>query len=336
MALYSAAWGLVTQADATPQPIASDPLATAYAMLANLYEQHTPAIAIMPVIETSGSGAREIVIPCEPSADGLDYVFRMVGRKASGALSVTVTISEYVSSSWSAIVSSASTALGAGTDFDVEIALSPIDPASEALRLEITAAGASYQIDSIAVYPDAANITAPGGTSDSGYVGAADGLIGSSDAPLTTEHLDRLAQSTRAVYRDRYQCVFGFGQPVDRNARAVADVATYGQAKAVQFGASRLYIPHAPDGKADLTIRAYGEHDHLSGTVPVRLRFSVPGREPVVATLDLPASSPGFDAASVTIPIGLNGFCDVTMEINTASAAATKTYPYAVMGWWTP
>jgi len=332
MGLYSAAWGLLKPGDAVPRPVSSAPLSTAYGMLANLYEQHTPPIVNVPITEVSGSGAREVVIPCAPSADDLDYVFRLVGTKASGALSVTVTISEYVSSSWSAIVSSASTALGAGTDFDVEIALAPIDGDATALKLEIDAAGANYQMQACAVYPDSANISAPEGTTAAGYVGAADGLIGSANAPITTEHLDRLAESTRAVYRDRKQAVVGFAQPVDRNSRLIsASSWSYGSTPQT-IGTSRLYVPGGK-GEADISCASYGE-ETATGAKYARLRFSAPGFEPVAVELEMGAGTPAFDSTTATIPLSETGFCDVRLELDAASSG--RVYPYAVVAWWTP
>jgi len=333
MALYSAAWGLITQADAVPRPLASEPLATAYAMLANLYEQHTPPIVNTPIAEVSGAGAREVVLPCSPSADDLDYVFRLVGNKASGALSVTVTISEYVSGSWSAIVSSASTALGAGTDFDVQIALSPVDGAGRALKLEIDAAGANYQMQACAVYPDSANITAPSGTTAAGYVGAADGLLGSANSPITVEHLNRLAESSRAVYRDRKQCVVGFAQPVGRTSRLIsASSWSYG-AVPQMIGTSRLYIPTTA-GEADIALASYGE-ETSTGTRYARVRFEAPGKEPVEVELQMGAGSPALDTATTTIPLTPTGYCDVKIAID-AQGGGGRVYPYAVIGWWTP
>jgi hypothetical protein len=332
MSLYSAAWGLITQADAVPRPLASEPLATAYAMLANLYEQHTPPIANTPITEASGAGAREVVIPCAPSADDLDYVFRLVGTKASGALSVTVTISEYVSSSWSAIVSSASTALGSGTDFDVEIALAPIDGDARALKLEIAAAGANYQMQACAVYPDSANISAPEGTTAAGYVGAADGLLGSANSPITVEHLNRLAESSRAVYRDRKQAVVGFAQPVGRSSRLIgANSWPYG-AVPQTLGTSRLYIPTTA-GQADITLASYGE-ETITGTQYARIRFQVTGKEPVEVELEMGAGSPAFDTATTTIPLTPTGYCDVKIAVDAQGSG--RVYPYAVIGWWTP
>lgn len=332
MALYSAAWGLITPADAVPRPLASEPLATAYGMLANLYEQHTPPILNTPITEASGTGAREVVLPCAPSADDLDYVFRLVGTKASGALSVTVTISEYVSSSWSAIVSSSSTALGSGTDYDVEIALAPVDGAATALKLEIDAAGASYQMQAVAVYPDAANITAPEGTSAAGYVGAADGLLGSANSPITVEHLNRLAESSRAVYRDRKQCVLGFAQPVDRNSRLIGANSWSYSVVPQTIGTARLYVPTAA-GEADIALASYGE-ETITGTQYARVRFTAPGKEPVEVELEMGVGPPAFDTATTTIPLTPTGYCDVQIAVDAQGGG--RVYPYAVIGWWTP
>ena len=336
MALVTPAWSVFSQADAVPRPVTAQPLQDAYEACARLYEEHTPAAVVMPCIEASGAGTREIVFGCEPSADDLDYTLRIVGTKASGALSVTFTVSEYVSSSWSAIVSSSAVALGSGTDFDVTIDLQPVDGDATAIKIDTAAAGANYQIQCVALYPDAANISAPDGTTAARYVGMTDGLIGTSNAPLTPEHLNRIAESASAVYRDRKQAVFGFGQPVSRSARAVADVATYGQGKTVQFGVARYYVPHAPNNQASITVRAYGEHDGSSGTVDVQIRFSAPGLEPVVVRLALPAGSPDFVEADAEIPVGANGFGTAQMEVVTLGTAAKTTYPYSVVGWWTP
>lgn len=240
-----------------------DPLFTTLKNANGLYESHAPALISALYTCEAAIVVRSAVfqIPLLPSADTLDYNFsHWIYGDAGGAGTMTVLVEEWTGAAWNTLENTAGIAAAASTMVRHDHT-DPIDPNATILRITLTRATDPMSPCAILVRP---GTNAPAaGTYPSGFVPFDDGLlnVGTNDAGINTEHLNRGPQMAMAVLKDRRQCVWSFVQEEGlTNTRYFAeDSATLSAGLPVRFGLAVGSIPNQVDPK--VTVLAIGSVD---------------------------------------------------------------------------
>lgn len=199
----------------------NEPLLTILSNANGMYESYSPAllVGVYTVQRFIDPAVRSAIfeIPILPSADDLDYDFsHWVKAEAGGAGNLSIKVEEWTGAGWNVLENNA--AIGAAADTMVRYNhTDAIDPNTTKLRITITRSVNTFTPCSILVRPGTNTVTT--GIKTSGFTPFDDGLlsVGTADAGINTEHLNRGPQNAMSILRDRRTCVFSFIQELDIN-----------------------------------------------------------------------------------------------------------------------
>lgn len=239
------------ETDFLVQPAADrDPLYTILKNANGMFESFAPAhLSALYTVE-KGISARSAVfeIPILPSADGLDYDFsHWIYAEAGGAGTLTVQVEEWTGAAWNTIENTAGIAAAAATMVRHDHTAA-VDANATKLRITISRVTDAFTPVSILMRPGTNTITT--GVKASGFVPFDDGLlnVGTNDAGINTEHLNRGPQNAMAILKDRRQCVFSFVQESGIvNPLYFAEDSPLSAGLFARFGEAMASIPNQRD-----------------------------------------------------------------------------------------
>ena len=257
-------------------------------------------------------------IPIVPSADGIDYTFRHQVTDSGGGSTVTITVEEY-DGGWNTIHTSAGQAIATTATLDYSHTDTISDTATE-LRITYASAGDDIQPQGLLVYPDPASV--PTGTQPSGFVAYDDGILGTTNNPVTTEHVDRCRQSAVAVLRDRRQMVCSLVQDTGTPQYDSTDQGGGGAAY-MRIGSAEAWLPGGP---CELTVYAYG---NVSSGAATKVRLvQVAGNS---VDLDLDGT---VQSGALEVTPDADGF--VRFDAYMQRPTGRDAYLYALVAFWRP
>jgi hypothetical protein len=323
---------VVAEATFNALPVADkDPLLTILENANGMYEAHAPAlISALYTCEHLITGRSAVFwIPVLPSIDGLDYDFSHWVYGGAGVGAVTITVEEYIAG-WGAIHASGALGLAAATWLRHNHTTA-ISASATILRVTISrAAGSEFSPSAILVRP---GTNAPAvGVKASGFVPFDDGMlaVGTSDAGINTEHLNRGPQNAMAILRDRRQCVWSFVQEYSQTD-AVYSTYTSPLSDTVPacFGQAVGLIPFAHDPV--VTVYAIGVVD--GGATTDLIDVYQVGKSGVKLDADGAVQS-----ASLTLEMDASGTIEARAKIGADAAckAGQVTHIAAVIVLWRP
>lgn len=345
MAVATPATSVIAKSTAfdTPKVLGSAGIETLAKALDNthlLYLDWCPPVADFCPI-TVASTSHSFTVPIQPSLDGLRYQFKLtIYSSFTGNVTVTVQESATFTGVFANVVAPTAVAVTAGNRVAATFT-GTIPATSRVLRLSLASgAGNNYYPEHFLAQPlpdsTVVPFVNPWGVTASGFRVFDDALLrGGAGIPVNTEYHDRCLHNTRAIVRDRQQCVFSlvFEDGVGRPPVFYAPPTASAWATATDFmrlGHSRCYIPHT--GPAYIDVRSLALVD--AGAVTDRVKVSVVGGQTV--TLDTGrTAAPAVAVGVETARLKVNGpTFDIT--VSSAATAGNKTYTYAVVGLWRP
>lgn len=222
-----------------------------------LYMRHQPPLVSVIYLTAEDDTSDPVYrIPIVPSADGLRYTFRHTTEDSGGGSTVVYTVDEY-DSGWNTIHTSAGQVIASGATDTYEHTATISDTATE-LRITIGSSGADITPHGLLVYPDPASV--PTGAQPSGFVAYDDGILGTTDNPVTTEHVDRCRTSAVAVLRDRRQMVCSLVQDTGTARYDTGDMNAAAVTLYRRIGSTEVWLPGG-----DCTVDVYALGDVSSG-----------------------------------------------------------------------
>ena len=324
---------VVAEATFNALPVADkDPLLTILENANGMYEAHAPAlISALYTCEHLITGRSAVFwIPVLPSIDGLDYDFSHWVYGGAGAGAVTIHVEEWTGAAWTDVRAPTATALAATSWLRYDHT-DTISASATILRVTISrAAGSEFSPSAILVRP---GTNAPAvGVKASGFVPFDDGMlaVGTSDAGINTEHLNRGPQNAMAILRDRRQCVWSFVQEYSQTD-AVYSTYTSPLSDTVPacFGQAVGLIPFAHDPV--VTVYAIGVVD--GGATTDLIDVYQVGKSGVKLDADGAVQS-----ASLTLEMDASGTIEARAKIGADAAckAGQVTHIAAVIVLWRP
>jgi len=217
-----------------------------------LYMRHQPPLVSVIYLTAEDDTSDPVYrIPIVPSADGLRYTFRHTTEDSGGGSTVTYTVDEY-DSGWNTIHTSAGQVIASGATDTYEHTATISDTATE-LRITIGSSGDDITPHGLLVYPDPASV--PTGEQPSGFIAYDDGILGTANNPVTTEHVDRCRKSAVAVLRDRRQMVCSLVQDTGTARYDTGDFNAAATGVYRRIGSTEVWLP---GGDCTVDVYAYG------------------------------------------------------------------------------
>jgi len=285
-----------------------------------LYMRHQPPLVSVIYLTTENDTSDPVYrIPIVPSADGLRYTFRHTTEDSGGGSTVVYTVDEY-DSGWNTIHTSAGQVIASGATDTYEHTATISDTATE-LRITIGSSGDDITPHGLLVYPDPASV--PTGTQPSGFVAYDDGILGTTNNPVTTEHVDRCRQSAVAVLRDRRQMVVSLVQDTGTARYDTGDMNAAAVTLYRRIGSTEVWLPGG-----DCTVDVYALGDVSSGAAGKVRLVQVAGDN---VELDLDGT---VHTDTLTLKPDGDGFVrlDAYMQIPSGRTATLR----ALVAYWRP
>ena len=325
--------------------MALEPLQTALENVNWLYMYHRPQLVSVCPTEPAAMGRNAVVVvPIQPSADGLRYDFHteVVG---SNNTNVTVVV-EYCTSytglptsgsptTWTNIFTQA-TGITAATRAAQLKTGQTVPATAVALRWTVSVAAGTFELHHLLAVPAPTSVA--NAIQASGFVPYDDGLLTVADAPVHTEFLNRCALSTAAILRDRRHMALSLCQD---EAQANVDTVVTGQTSYLTWPRVRAWFPAQSGPTVSLTVSALATMSAGSGSKLIRVA-QVPDAQGAAIgpckAVELDATSAG-NIKTATLQLQLQGdglmrYADLQVAIRTT--VAHTTYLHSLVASWRP
>ena len=285
-----------------------------------LYMRHQPSLVSVIYLTTENDTSDPVYrIPIVPSADGLRYTFRHTTEDSGGGSTVVYTVDEY-DSGWNTIHTSAGQVIASGATDTYEHTATISDTATE-LRITIGSSGDDITPHGLLVYPDPASV--PTGEQPSGFIAYDDGILGTANNPVTTEHVDRCRKSAVAVLRDRRQMVCSLVQDTGTARYDTGDFNAAATGVYRRIGSTEVWLPGG-----DCTVDVYAYGNVSSGAAGKVRLVQVTGDS---VELDLDGT---VQTGTIDLVPDADGFARLDAYLQSPSGRTATLY--ALVAYWRP